>query len=249
MVLDFIDRFYYNHRNLYVVVTTKGCIMDFNFLSATPLFLGMADTEIQSVLSCLGYRERLYKKGEIIFHAGSTVHEIGLVESGSVNVIVNFYWGQSNIFGHIGKGAVFAEHYAAIPDTELLCDIVASEASEILFLDIDKIMSTCRNECVFHKRLIQNLLKISAQKSLALSARMIHIAPKSLRARIQSYLSEQALLSGSPRFSIPFDRQQLADYLGVDRSALSGELSRMKRDGLISFRKNEFTLHDGFSDA
>ena len=173
--------------------------MDFNFLSATPLFLGMADTEIQSVLSCLGYRERLYKKGEIIFHAGSTVHEIGLVESGSVNVTVNFYWGQSNIFGHIGKGAVFAEHYAAIPDTELLCDIVASEASEILFLDIDKIMSTCRNECVFHKRLIQNLLKISAQKSLALSARMIHIAPKSLRARIQSYLSEQALLSGTSK--------------------------------------------------
>ena len=110
-------------------------------------------------------------------------------------------------------------------------------------------MNTCQNECVFHKRLIQNLLKISAQKSLTLYARMIHIAPKSLRARIQSYLSEQALLSGSSHFSIPFDRQQLADYLGVDRSALSGELSKMKKAGLISFKKNEFTLHDRFPDT
>ena len=216
--------------------------MDFNFLSATPLFLGMTDTEIQTVLSCLGYRERLYKKGEIVFHAGSTVHEIGLVESGSVNVTVNFYWGQSNIFGHIEKGAVFAEHYAAIPGTELLCDIVASEAAEILFLDIDRIMNTCQNECVFHKRLIQNLLKISAQKSLTLSARMIHIAPKSLRARIQSYLSEQALLSGSSHFSIPFDRQQLADFLSVDRSAMSNELCKMRDEGILMFDRNHFIL-------
>ena len=213
------------------------------FLSNTPLFHGISESEISELLSCLGAKERKYKKDEIIIRAGSSVSEIGLVESGSVNIVVNFYWGNSHIFGHVGKGQVFAENYAAIPGKELLCDVVACEETEVLFLSMRNMLTTCPRGCAFHTRIIQNMLRISAQKNLNLSSRMMHTASKSLRERLLSYLSEQALEHRSSRFTIPFDRQQLADYLAVDRSAMSNELSKMQKDGLITYHKNEFTLN------
>ena len=214
------------------------------FLKNTPLFHGIREEEIQAMMSCLGAREKHYQKDEVILLAGSPTAEIGLVESGSVNIVVNFYWGSSNIFGHVEKGSIFAENYASIPGQELLCDVVAAEECEILFLNMRQLSSTCSKACSFHNRLIQNLLSISAKKNLGLSSRMMHIAPKGIRDRLLSYLSEQALKNGSSHFLIPFDRQQLADYLGVDRSALSNELSKMQKDGLITYRKNEFTLNE-----
>ena len=218
--------------------------MDTFFLANTSLFHGIREDEIKDLLSCLNAREKTYKKDETILRAGDTVSQIGLVEEGSVNIVVNFYWGNSNIFGHVEKGSIFAENYAAVPGKELICDVVAAEDARVVFLDMNKLESTCGKNCTFHNRLIHNLLKISAQKNLGLSSRMMHIAPKSLRERLLSYLSEQATVQGSAHFTIPFDRQQLADYLGVDRSAMSNELSKMQKDGLIEYRKNEFTLKD-----
>jgi len=218
--------------------------MNYFFLQNTPLFHGIREDEIQEMLSCLSAREKTYKKGDIILRASSTVSEVGLVESGSVNIVVNFYWGDSNIFGHVDRGSVFAENYAAIPGQELLCDVVAAENCEILFLDMRNLTTTCTKACHFHNRLVHNLLRIAAQKNLGLSARMMHTAPKTIRDRLLSYLSEQALVHGSAHFQVPFDRQQLADYLGVDRSALSKELSKMQKDGLITYRKNDFTLRE-----
>ena len=217
--------------------------MDVQMLSATPLFHGIREGEIRQMLSCLGTHEKAYKKNELILRAGDPVHEIGMVESGSVNIVVNFYWGSSNIFGHIEQGRIFAENYAAIPGKELLCDVVAAEPCRILFLDLNKLLNVCQKGCSFHQRIVHNLVRILAQKSLNLSSRMMHIAPKSLRGRLLSYLSEQALIHGSTHFAISFDRQQLADYLSVDRSALSNELSKMQREGLISYKKNVFTLN------
>ncbi len=219
------------------------------FLSNTPLFLGIGEHETAAVLSCLGARERTYRKDEVIFRAGSAVTEIGLVETGSVNIIVNFYWGNSHIFGHVGSGQIFAENYAAIPGKELVCDVVAAEESTVLFLKLEKLMTSCQKACPFHSRIIHNLLRISAQKNLNLSSRMMHTASRSLRERLLSYLSEQAAEHGNAHFTIPFDRQQLADYLAVDRSAMSNELSKMQRDGLISYHKNEFTLCQPIPDG
>ncbi|MBQ7670482.1 MAG: Crp/Fnr family transcriptional regulator [Clostridia bacterium] len=218
--------------------------MDTFFLANTSLFHGIREDEIKDLLSCLNAREKTYKKDETILRAGDTVSQIGLVEEGSVNIVVNFYWGNSNIFGHVEKGSIFAENYAAVPGKELICDVVAAEDARVVFLDMNKLESTCGKSCTFHNRLIHNLLKISAQKNLGLSSRMMHIAPKSLRERLLSYLSEQAMEHGSAHFTIPFDRQQLADYLGVDRSAMSNELSKMQKDGLIAYCKNEFTLKE-----
>lgn len=218
--------------------------MNYNFLINTNLFHGIREEELCSLLKCLAAREKSYKKNEIIYRAGDIVHEIGLVESGSVNIVVNFYWGNSNIFGHVEKGKIFAENYAAIPGKELICDVVAAEDCEILFLDFTRFASTCSNACSFHQRVIRNLLRISALKSLSLSSRMMHTAPKSMRDKLLSYLSEQAIVNESTTFTIPFNRQQLADYLGVDRSAMSAELSRMQKDGLLTYNKNKFQLKD-----
>jgi len=219
-------------------------IMNTFFLTNTPLFHGISENEISELLSCLGVKERKFKKDEIVFRAGSSISEIGLVESGSVNIVVNFHWGNSHILGHIGKGQVFAESYAAIPGKELLCDVVTCEETEVLFLNMRNMLTTCQRGCSFHTRIIQNMLRISAQKNLNLSSHMMHTASKSLRERLLSYLSEQALEHGSSHFTIPFDRQQLANYLAVDRSAMSNELSKMQKDGLITYHKSEFKLND-----
>ena len=213
-------------------------------LANTQLFRGIKEDEIAELLHCLVPREGKFQKDEVIFRAGSPVNEIGLVESGSVNIVVNLYWGNSIIFGHVGKGEVFAENFAAIPGKELVCDVVACAETEVLFLNMQKLLTTCERACAFHNRLIQNMLRISAQKNLNMSSRMMHTASRSLRERLLSYFSEQALEHGSPHFTIPFNRQQLAEYLGVNRSAMSNELSKMQEDGFLTYRRNEFTLKE-----
>ena len=216
--------------------------MNYKFLLKTNLFSEISESEIKSLLKCTGAFEKTYKKNDIIFHAGDSAKYMGLVVFGSVNIIVNYYWGGSNILGHVAAGQIFAEAYSLIAEKELLCDVTADEDTTVLFLNTEKLLTVCKNGCPNHILLMQNLLKISARKNLSLSSRMMHTASKRIRDRLLSYLSEQALLTGSNRFSIPFSRQQLADYLGTERSALSGELSKMHRDGLIDYHKNSFTL-------
>lgn len=218
------------------------------FLANTQLFRGISESEIEELLLCLSAYERKFNKGDVIFRAGSPIDEFGLVLSGSVNIVVNLYWGNSIIFGHVGKGEVFSENYAAVPGKELLCDVVACEDTRVLFLKMQNVMTTCRKGCAYHNRIIQNMLRISAQKNLNMSSRMMHTASKSLRERLLSYFSEQALERGSAHFTIPFNRQQLADYLAVNRSAMSNELSKMQEEGLITFRKNEFILNEAARD-
>ncbi len=218
--------------------------MNYKFLLSTKLFCGMPPEKIKNALSCLNSSEKEFKKGGIIYRAGDTVTEIGLVEEGSVNITVNFYCGTSNIFGHIAKGEIFAETYAAIPNKKLICDVVAAENSKILFLDINKLINGTCSSCGCHGIIIHNLLQISAEKNLKLSSRMMHTAPKTVRGRLLSYLTWQAAKNESREFHIPFTRQQLADYLGVDRSVLSTELSKMQRDGLINYRKNDIKLNN-----
>lgn len=221
--------------------------MLYSFLSNTALFRDIREDEAEDLLGCLDAREKHYRKGEIIYRAGDAISEIGLIVSGSVNIIVNFYWGNSNIFGHASAGELFAEAYAAIPGKELLCDVVAAEESDILFVDMERLLTTCKKGCAYHHQLIHNLLQISANKNLALFLRMMYTAPKSIRERVMLYLSAMAQETQSDHFTIPFSRQQLADYLGVDRSALSKELSRMQKDGLLSYCKNYFALNSNFS--
>ncbi|MDA3077103.1 Crp/Fnr family transcriptional regulator [Campylobacter sp. JMF_04 NA10] len=211
-------------------------------LSKTILFNGISEDEIADLLPCLEAQRAKFAKDEIIFRCGDSTAKIGLVLSGSVDIVVNFLRGNSNIFGRITRGDIFAANYA-ISAKPLECDVVSAEPSEILFLNLRKILTSCAENCPYHHKIIYNLFKISSNKNLNLSARMMHTAPKTIRERLLSYFGEQALKNASTSFCVSFSRQGLADYLGVDRSAMSNELSKMAKDGLISYDKNEFRLN------
>ena len=213
-------------------------------LSAAELFRGISPEETADLLRCLAAERRRYERGERVLRAGDTTERLGIVLSGRVLIEKTDLWGNTAVLDSVGPGQIFAETYACIPGQPLLVTVTATEETEILFLNTAKLLQTCTSACAHHSRLIQNLLQISARKNLALSQRMLHTAPKTIRGRLLSYLSQQALEAGSRRFAIPFDRQQLADYLGVDRSALSSELSKMGKEGLLQCRKNVFELKE-----
>lgn len=216
--------------------------MDFLFLSKTLLFRGTSPREIETMLDCLRAEQKGYKKSDVIYHAGDRVTSLGMVLSGSVSIESDDFWGNKNILDHVSPGQVFAETYACVPGEALMVNVVASEPTNILFLDTGHLIQVCSNACEHHSKLIGNLLLISAQKNLNLSRRIFHTSSKTIRGRLLSYLSDQAIRGGSRDFTIPFNRQQLADYLSVDRSALSNELSKMNREGLISVDRNHFLL-------
>lgn len=216
--------------------------MDFIFLSKTPLFRGIMPQEIETLLGCLNPCNKTFRRGSVIYHAGDIISTIGIVLSGSVSIENDDVWGNKSILDRIGPGQVFAETYACSPGVPLMITAVAMETSEILLLDIGHVLQVCANACGFHNKLIQNLLFIASQKNLHLSRRIFHTSSKSIRGRLLSYLSFQASQQKTLSFEIPFNRQQLADYLSVDRSAMSNELSKMQKDGLIEVHRNHFTL-------
>ena len=216
--------------------------MDVNFLSKTVLFSEVAPEEIESMLECLGTEQKSFEKGTVLYHAGDLVQSMGLVLSGRVQIENDDLWGNKSVLDSIGPGRVFAETYACVPKEPLMVNVVAAEASDILFLNIGRILKTCPAACSHHSRLIRNLLTLTAQKNLNLSRRIFHTSSKSIRGRLLSYLSFQAAVHENREFTIPFNRQQLADYLSVDRSALSNELGKMQREGLLETDKNHFVL-------
>lgn len=217
-------------------------------LSKTKLFQGVSQKEAESMLDCLQGEEKFYQKGEMILRMGDTVSSLGMVLSGSVMIENDDIWGNRSILDQIGAGQVFAETYACVQDEKLMVNVVAAEDAEILFLNTERVIRTCFRSCPFHGMLIKNLLAISAQKNLNLSRRIFHTSPKTIRGKLLSYLSDQAVKWGRPEFDILFNRQQLADYLGVDRSAMSKELGKMQKDGLIKVKKNHFTMLEGSLD-
>lgn len=162
--------------------------------------------------------------------------------SGSVSIENDDVWGNKSILDKVGPGQVFAETYACVPGEPLMVSVVAAEDTEILFLDVSRALDGCSNACGSQSRLLRNLLSISARKNLHLSRRIFHTSSKSIRGRLLSYLSFQAAQHGSNDFEISFNRQQLADYLSVDRSAMSNELSKMQRDGLLTVNRSHFTI-------
>lgn len=216
--------------------------MDYSFLSKTVLFRDTSPEEIQTLLGCLSAESKQFSRGSVIYHAGDIISSIGLVLSGSVSIENDDVWGNKSILDKVGPGQVFAETYACVPGAPLMISVVAAETVEILFLDMGRVLNICSNACGFHSKLVRNLLAISSQKNLNLSRRIFHTSSKSIRGRLLSYLSFQSTQCGSRDFTIPFNRQQLADYLSVDRSAMSNELSKMQRDGLLKVDRSHFTL-------
>lgn len=222
-----------------VITTEMRFFLD--FITRTPLFRGCTEEDILNMAKHLDFRTDRYKKGDIILLAGSVVTDIGLVLSGSVRIEYTDLWGNKSILGITPAGGVFAESYACIPNEPMMVDAVANEDCNILSISVPRLFTPCP-VCGSQNRLIQNLVIISAEKNLLLSRRSMHTSPKTIRERLFSYFSQQVSAQGSNKIVIPFDRQQLADYLNLDRSALSKELGKMRKDGLIEFRKNTFVI-------
>ncbi len=215
-------------------------------LKQCPLFRGIEEREIEGLMHCLGAEQRSYRKGDSICNAGDVIRALGIVLSGSVEISSVDFWGNRSVLDKVQPGFVFAETYACLPNEPMLVTVAAAEACEILFVEVNRIFTTCADTCAHHQRMIANMLMISSQKNLNLSRRIFHTSPKTIRGRLLSYLSDQAAKAGSSDFLIPFDRQQLADYLSVDRSALSKELGKMQKDGLLTAKKNHFILSEAF---
>ena len=207
------------------------------------LFRDIPVTEAWQVMDSLSAREKSYRKNACILHAGESVHSFGLILEGHVRIENDDVWGNKSILNQLGPGQVFSESYACVPEARTMVNVIAAEQTRILFFDTKRLLSDCADSFPYRSIILRNLLEISAQKNLHLSRRIFYTSAKSIRGRLLSYLSDQAALHGRYEFDIPFNRQQLADFLNVDRSALSGELSKMKQDGLIDVKKNHFHLY------
>ena len=216
--------------------------MDTRQLQQSMLFRGMTELEITKALQVLEAQEKSFQKGETLLIAGTITERMGLVLEGSVTIESNDAWGNRTIISHVGQGQVFAETYALLENEPMLVDVTASEDCRVFFLRSGRIQSLKNSLEPWALKYITNLLTISMHKNLILSGRSFHTAPKTIRGRVMAYLNSVSLQKHSREFDIPFDRQQLADYLNLERSALSKELGKMQKDKLIFCKKNHFLI-------
>ena len=213
-----------------------------DILKRTQLFSGVSDTEISAMLNCLQAKLLTFQKGDYVFREGERIDNITVLVKGKLLVQHDDFWGNRNIVNVIRVGEMFGEAYVAPESGSLLNDVIAEEDSAVIFFDVRRILTVCSTACRFHSMVIQNLFFAISEKNRKLVQKIGHMSKRSTRAKLLSYLSEEAKRQNSSQFTIPFTRQQLADFLCVDRSAMSNELCKMRDEGLLQFAKNQFIL-------
>lgn len=216
-----------------------------DFLSvirASQLFSGISEDELIAMLTCLDTRQTNFPKDTFLMRVGNTADSIGLLLEGSALIIQEDIWGNRNILSKAGPGQTFAAAYACAPGSVLNVSVVAETPVTAMFLNVGRVLNVCPSACSHHSRIIRNLLGELAEKNLRFSEKLTHMGQRTTRAKLMSYFSAEAQRLGKYEFDIPFSRQQLADYLAVERSGLSLELGKMKNDGLLDFHKNHFVL-------
>ena len=211
-------------------------------LRTCPLFAEVAEDDLLRMLQCLGARIESFDKKYTILAEGNPARYIGVVLSGSVQVVRIDYYGNRSILTEVGKSDVFGEAFACAEVRSLPVTVIANEPCEIMLLECSHILHTCESNCGFHQKLIFNLMKDLATKTLLFHQKIEITSKRSTREKLMTYLMFQAKKTGSSRFEIPFDRQELADYLEVDRSGLSAEISKLRKEGVIESDRNTFAL-------
>lgn len=211
-------------------------------LMRSRLFDGVEEEDLVVMLDCMEAKIRRYRKGEYVFRQGEMLDAIMVLVEGCLHVQRDDYWGNRSIISVVGVSELFGEAYAVPGSGPLQNDVVAVEDSVVIAFDVRRVLTTCSSACVFHSMAVNNLFGAIAEKNRQLVQKMDHISRRSTREKLISYLSSEAVRTGSGSFEIPLNRQQLADFLSVDRSAMSAELGRMRDEGLIQFEKNHFTL-------
>lgn len=213
-----------------------------DLIHSSILFAGTTVRETEKMLSCLNAKQAEYQKNEYILRAGERNGYIMLLLEGAVCIVQEDFWGNRNIISKITPGGIFAEAFACVPGARLSVSVTAEMKSSVLFLDVHKILTPCGAFCTFHGRAVQNLVACLAQKNLRLTEKLTHITQRTTREKLLSFLSAESAKQGASKFDIPYNRQQLADYLSVDRSAMSAELCRLRGEGVLQFHKNHFEL-------
>lgn len=211
-------------------------------LSSCPLFADIDSADLSVMLPCLSARTVSFRKSETIFHEGSAARDIAILLSGQVQLIRTDYAGNRSILLQAGPGELFGEAFACAGVESLPISAIAAEDCTVMLIDCRRLMTSCCHACAFHSRLIYNLLKIVANKNLIMHQKAMITSRRTTRDKLMAYLLLQAKRAGSSRFTIPFDRQGLADFLEVDRSGLSSELGKLKREGVLDCCRNSFHL-------
>ena len=211
-------------------------------LKNSSVFSDIPEKQIKSMVACMQPALCHYKKGEYIFRHGQQLNFLTVMLEGSVHIQRDDYWGNRSIINVIESGDMFGESYALAENNIVTNDAVAAEDCTVAFFEVKKLITSCSSACHFHSKVIQNLFVALSEKNIRLVQKLGHISQRTTREKLISYLSEQADIAKSGSFTIPFNRQQLADFLSVDRSAMSAELCRMRDEGLLTFHKNQFTL-------
>lgn len=213
-----------------------------DLLKTVPLFENISDSDIATLLNCLGASVKHYKKDGYIRNAGDPADFIGIVLEGNIQILQDHYDGRRNIIAAFRSGQMFAEAFACAEIMALPADILAAADCTILFVNQKRILNQCGNVCSFHSHLIQNLLKIVSQKNLLLNQKLRILSHNTTGEKIMAFLNEQARIHQSAEFTIPYDRQALADYLGVERSAMSAEISKLQKQGRLITHRSYFKL-------
>ena len=217
-------------------------------LTACPLFAGIGESGLLPALTCLGAQVRHCEKGETILAEGEPVRYLGIVLTGAVQIVRMGYDGSRSILSKLGPSDLFAEAFACSGMETMPVDAVAAEKGDVLLIPAKRILHPCDHPCGDHHRMIYNLMRILAKKNLAFHRRSEITAQRTTRGKLMTYLLLEAVQAHSRSLTIPFDRQELADYLGVDRNGLSAEIGRLRREGVLSCMRNRFTLHTGGED-
>ena len=214
---------------------------DLTILTECALFHGLREAQIREMLPCLSARQSRFRRGQFLLRAGDRVAFAGILLSGEAEVLQEDFWGNRNLLAAVGPGDLFAEAFAcahAVSPVSVLCKTDGS----VLYLNVRAVFSPCEKACAQHKALSQNLIRVLAEKNMQLNEKAGFLSQRTTREKLLAYLSAQARRTGSASFRIPFDRQQLADFLSVNRSAMSAELSKMQREGLLRAERSDFTL-------
>ena len=208
----------------------------------SPLFDGISLEYRKTMLGCIGYHIGTFKKGDIVAFEEENIKHIGILLSGAVDMVKEDLWGNKTMLVRMRKDELFGETFACGEDNMSVVTFIVSEDAKILFLPFDRVMHSCTMACVFHHRLIENMVHIIANKNRDLMRKVEVVSKRTIRERLLAYLSIQAQIQESRYFEIPLGRVELAEYLCVDRSALTRELAKMKDDGLIDYDKNCFRI-------
>lgn len=211
-------------------------------LKTVDLFKDIDECDLQPLLSCLSAKESHYEKSQTVFSTGERIERFGIVLSGQVQIVQDDYYGNRSILAKIDIGNLFVESFACSETKTLPVSVITTTESDLLFIDCHRLAVPCANACGFHSRLIQNMLSIVLTKNILLTQKIEFTSKRTTREKLLAYLSAEAKKAEGNCFYIPFNRQELADYLSVERSAMSAELSKLRDDGVLKFHKNQFEL-------